>query len=80
MRGGADSSIDLAIKEFVGAVGKGGRQYVILRGKRRFRLSIERFRYAALLWEYMRIETLIKQLLFLLILSRFLKGLDFPVH
>jgi len=71
---GSDSNIDLAIKEFVGAVGKGGRQYVILRGKRSFRLSIENFMYAALLREYMRIETIIKHLLFLLNLSRFLKG------
>ena len=70
----SDSSIDLAIKELVGAVGKGGRQSVMLRGKRSFRLSIELFRYAALLREYMRIETIIKHLLFLLDLSRFLKG------
>ena len=73
----SDSSIDLAIKELVGAVGKGGRQSVMLRGKRSFRLSIELFRYAALLREYMRIETIIKHLLFLLNLSRFLKGLVF---
>ena len=70
----SDSSIDLAIKEFVGAVGKAGRQYVMLSGMRSFRLSIELFRYAALLREYMRIETIIKHLLFLLNLSRFLKG------
>ena len=80
----SDSSIDLAIKEFVGAVGKAGRQYVMLSGMRRFRLSIENFMYAALLREYMRIETIIKHLLFLLNLSRFLKGLsldflDFPI-
>ena len=74
-----DSSIDLAIKEFVGAMGKAGRQYVMLSGMRSFRLSIELFRYAALLREYMRIETIIKHLLFLLNLSRFLKGpLIFP--
>jgi len=70
----SDSSIDLAIKEFVGAVGKAGRQYVMLSGMRSFRLSIELFRYAALLREYMRIETIIKHLLFLLNLSCFLKG------
>ena len=77
----SDSSIDLAIKEFVGAVGKAGRQYVMLSGMRSFRLSIENFMYAALLREYMRIETIIKHLLFLLNLSRFLKGLslDFPL-
>ena len=76
----SDSSIDLAIKEFVEAVGKAGRQYVMLSGMRSFRLSIENFMYAALLREYMRIETIIKYLLFLLNLSRFLKGLslDFP--
>ena len=76
----SDSSIDLAIKEFVGAVGKAGRQYVMLSGMRSFRLSIELFRYAALLREYMRIETIIKHLLFILNLSDFLKGLslDFP--
>ena len=76
----SDSSIDLAIKEFVGAVGKGGRQSVMLSGMRSFRLSIELFRYAALLREYMRVETIIKHLLFLLNLSHFLKGLslDFP--
>ena len=72
----SDSSIDLAIKEFVGAVGKAGRQYVMLSGMRSFRLSIELFMYAALLREYMRIETIIKYLLFLLNLSRFLKGLS----
>ena len=79
---GSDSSIDLAIKEFVGAVGKAGRQYVMLSGMRSFRLSIELFRYAALLREYMRIETIIKHLLFILNLSDFLKGLslDFPVR
>ena len=70
----SDSSIDLAIKEFVGAVGKAGRQYVMLSGMRSFRLSIELFRYAALLREYIRIETIIKHLLFLLNLSHFLKG------
>ena len=77
----SDSSIDLAIKEFVGAVGKAGRQYVMLSGMRSFRLSIELFRYAALLREYMRIETIIKHLLSLLNLSHFLKGLslDFPL-
>ena len=80
----SDSSIDLAIKEFVGAVGKAGRQYVMLSGMRSFRLSIENFMYAALPREYMRIETIIKHLLFLLNLSRFLKGLsldflDFPI-
>jgi len=76
----SDSSIDLAIKEFVGAVGMAGKQYVMLSGMRSFRLSIELFRYAALLREYMRIETIIKHLLFLLNLSHFLKGLflDFP--
>ena len=70
----------MAIKEFVGAVGKAGRQYVMLSGMRSFRLSIELFRYAALLREYIRIETIIKHLLFLLNLSHFLKGLflDFP--
>ena len=61
----SDSSIDLAIKEFVGAVGKAGRQYVMLSGMRSFRLSIENFMYAALLREYMRIETIIKHLLFI---------------
>ena len=70
----SDSSIDLAIKEFVGAVGKSGRQYVMLSGMRSFRLSIENFMYAALLREYMRIETIIKHLLLLLNLSHFLKG------
>ena len=77
----SDSSIDLAIKEFVGAVGKAGRQYVMLSGMRSFRLSIELFRYAVLLREYMRIETIIKHLLFLLNLSCFLKGLSlyFPL-
>ena len=64
----------MAIKEFVGAVGKAGRQYVMLSGMRSFRLSIELFRYAALLREYIRIETIIKHLLFLLNLSHFLKG------
>jgi hypothetical protein len=59
----SDSSIDLAIKEFVGAVGKAGRQYVMLSGMRSFRLSIENFMYAALLREYMRIETIIKEYL-----------------
>jgi len=51
-----------------------------LSGMRSFRLSIELFMYAALLREYMRIETIIKHLLFLLDLSHFLKGLslDFP--
>ena len=55
-------------------MGKAGRQYVMLSGMRSFRLSIELFRYAALLREYIRIETIIKHLLFLLNLSHFLKG------
>jgi hypothetical protein len=35
----------------------------MLRGKRSFRLSIELVRYVALLREYMRIETIIKEYL-----------------